>query len=556
MPATRVRTGPVATSTTTRAELAVVPGPNTCPNCGWTPNDDEKWPSFGGTAVKWIEENLILAEGDSYGEPVRLRRDQKIFLWRWYEWCPRCDWWHYSKALRGEARGGGKTSFIAMIAVLEFAGPPQVCPYSPNVIVAAASWDQAEILYGAAAVMMGGRDQEVEKAPLRGFFEVYDGETKHADQRPGKLFRTATVAGTNQGGNATLAIFDEIHEYGDVTDPKARFHRVVAMGTSKRTLTYRFPKPGGGYRKVRRGKGRSIDLSTAGFDVDHSMLGRIYKQAHRQATQRVPTRLLFDWREAPDGLDFSKPADRAIACRAASGAADVIWSVSARVAEWDEDDMPSEDWIRYYANRWVDVAEDSWLSDHPAAWAACQGDWEVFGDEPTVLAVDMALRRDSVAVAEVTALPDGRYAVTARIWYPGDGQIPHLDVFEYIRDRAFELGPAFKGVAFDPRFFELPAEQLEADHDLLTIQFDQTPVRMAPAVGMAFDMIRAGTIVHDGDVELARQVKAAVKRQGERGFTLQKAKSKIHIDACIAMCIGVWTLATLELEPSPLDQIW
>jgi phage terminase large subunit-like protein len=75
---------------------------------------------------------------------------------------------------------------------------------------------------------------------------------------------------------------------------------------------------------------------------------------------------------------------------------------------------------------------------------------------------------------------------------------------------------------------------------------------------MTYDMIRAAQIVHDGDPELARQVKAAVKRQGERGFTLQKAKSKIKIDACVAMAIGVWTLAELlhDPEPSVLEQIW
>ena len=544
----------MTTLTTTRAELAAADGPDSCPGCGWRPESGQKWPTFGGIAVKWIESNLIFAEGDSFGKPVRLRKDQKAFLWHWYEHCPSCDLWRYTRALRGEARGGGKTALIAMIAVLEFGGPPQIAPVSPNVVVAAASWDQANLLYSAAAVMMGGRDQEVEQAPLRGYFEVYDAETRHADHRPGRLFRTATVAGTNQGGQPTLAIFDEIHEYGDVTDSKARFHRVVSMGASKRSLTYRMPDG----REFKRGPGRVIDLSTAGFDIDHSMLGAMYKQAQREAQQQTPTRSLFDWREAPDGLDYSNPEHRAIACRAASGAADIIWSVDARVREWDDDDMPAHEWIRYYANRWVDVAEESWLSDHPGAWAACEGSWELTGDEPTVLAVDMALKRDSVAVAEVVALPDGRYAVTARIWYPADGKIPHLDVFEYIRDRAFELGPRFLGVSYDPRYFQLPAEQLESEHDLLVIQFDQTPIRMAPAVGMAFDMIRAGTIVHDGDTELARQVKAAVKKQQERGFTLQKAKSRIHIDACVAMCIGVWTLAELlhDPEPSVLEQIW
>lgn len=534
---------------------------NQCANCGWEPENGGKWPTYGKIAVAWIEDNLIFAEGDSFGKSVRLRRDQKRLVWRWYEYCDEtrggCGWWRYGDGLRGEARGGGKTALVAMIAVLEFGGPPQIAPYSPNVVVGAASWEQADILYSAAATMLGGRDQEVTEAPLCGFFEVYDAESKFADHRPGRLFRTAAVAGTNQGGNPTLCIFDEEHEFGDVGDPRARFRNVVAMGATKRTLTYRIPAAGG-YREVKRGPGRSMSLSTAGFDIDHSMLGVKYRRGRREALQNTPTRFLFDWAEAPEGLDFNNPADREIACRAASGAADIIWSVAARVEAWNDPTIPHHEWIRYFGNLWVDVAEESWLSDHPAAWAKCQGTWQLDGTEPAILSVDMALKRDSVAVVEVRGLPDARYAVTARIWYPADGRLPFTEIWDYIRDRAIELADAFNGLVYDPRYFELAAERLEEDDGLVVIQFDQQPTRMAPAVGLTFDSIIAGTIVHDGDAELARQVKAAVKRQWERGFTLSKGKSRIRIDACVAMCMGVWSLAELAgaNEPSVLQQIY
>jgi phage terminase large subunit-like protein len=528
-----------------------------CFHCGWTPENSELWPTFGRKAVRWIEKNLIFAEGDSFGKPVRLRDDQKLFVYHWYEYCPACDWWRYGEGLRGAARGDGKTAFVAMLAVAEFAGPPEIAPYSPNVVIGAASWDQADILYGAAAVMMGGRDQEIEEAPLCGQFEVYDAETKHSDGRPGRLFRTATVAGTNQGGQPTFFPADEIHEFGDVLDAKAKFHKVVKMGCSKRTLTYRIPRPGGGYREVTRGPGRDMKLSTAGHDVDHSYLGEIYKRGVRERQQKVCTRLLFDWREAPDGLDYNDPEQRAIACRAASGAADQIWSVDARVAEWDNPEMTSNEWIRYYANKWVTVAADSWLKDYPSAWAECEGEWELEGDEPAVLSVDMALARDSVAVVEVRALEDGRYACVPKIWYPADNKLPFVEIFEYIAARAAELGTAYRGLVYDPRYFELQAQQLEED-GFLVIQFDQSPVRMIPAVGLTFDTIIARKIVHGGDKEFARQVQSAARRQFERGWTLSKSKSKIRIDSAVAMCMGVWSLAELagENEPSVLEQIW
>lgn len=478
--------------------------------------------------MQWIEDNCICGEGDWYGTLITLRPDQCRFLWRWYEYCPACGQWHYDEALRGAATGDGKTQFIASIALLEFAGPPCIAVESPNIPIAAASFEQADLLFSAVATMAGGRDQAVREAPLCGQFEVYDTQIKRSDGAPGKIFRVAAVAGTNEGGLPTLFIRDELHEWGDVGDRKARVATVIGKSTKK--------------RRTRRGAGRIISLSTAGFDVDHSLLGAIYKQGIR--AQRDPAtapRLLFDWREAPDGLDYADPAQREVAVRAASSAADVLWSVRDRVAEWGKPAMPSHEWMRYYANAWVDVGEESWLAEHPMAWGRCEGTWESSPRHPFVLAVDMALRRDSVAVVRVEQLPDERYAVTSRIWQPAGASTPidHLDVFRYVREQA--TGAGFRGVVYDPRFFELPARLLE-EQGILVIQFDQSPQRMSPAVGLAYDYVIEGKVVHDGDPLLAAHVKAAVKREQERGFTLSKGKSKRQIDAAVAMCMGLWEL--------------
>jgi len=487
------------------------------------------WPTEGALAVRWIEDNCICGEGDWYGKPLRLRQDQKRFLYRWYEFCPRCSEWHYDEGLRGAATGDGKTQFIAAIAVLEMAGPPSIAPESPNIPIAAASFEQADLLFSAAAIMCGGRDQNVKESPLLGFFEVYDTEIKFADGRPGRMFRLAAVAGTNEGGLPTLFVCDELHEWGETGGRKARLQTVVGKSTKK--------------RKTPRGSGRILSLSTAGFDVDHSLLGDMYKLGLRvQRDPVVSPRFLFDWREAPEGLDYADPADREKAVRAASAAADVIWSVRDRVNAWGNPKYPRHEWLRYFANAWVDVAEDSWLQDHPAAWASCQGSWTSDPANPFVVSVDMALKRDSVAVERIERIADGRFAVDARIWLPTHGQIDHLEVFTHAKDLA--VGSGFRGVVYDPRFFELPARMLE-DAGILAIQFDQSPQRMAPACGFTFDRIVAGEIVHDGDRELAAQVKAAVKRVQERGFTLSKGKSKRRIDGAVSLCMGVWTLAAL-----------
>ena len=503
------------------------------------PHPDELWPSHGGIAVRWIQDNLIFAVGDFYGQPFRCRDDQKLFLWHWYTYCGSCGEWRYTDALRGAASGDGKTGFAAAIVGLEFAGPPQIAPDSPVIPIAAASFEQANELFGALAIMLGGRDNLVTEAPLCGFFEVYDTEIKFADGRPGKVHRVAAVAGTNEGGLPSLFVRDELHEWGDVGDRKARVATVIGKSTKK--------------RRTPRGPGRVLSLSTAGFDVDHSLLGALYKLGKRALRDpQVAPRFLFDWQEAPDGLNYDNPEDRERAIRAASKAADVLWSTRDRVAEWGKPEMPAHEWMRYYGNRWVDVADESWLKDHPAAWAKCKGQWEASDEHPWVQSVDMALKQDSVAVTRCEKLPDGRIAVTSRIWRAEDngGRINHAEVWDYVKDRA--RGSGFRGVVYDPRFFEVPGRLLE-DQGIPVIQFDQSPARMAPACGLAFQLILAGSIVHDGDPDLAAHVKAAVKKEQDRGFTLSKGRSKRHIDAAVTVCMGVWILnevPEIAAEPS------
>jgi len=510
------------------------------------------WPTLGELGCDWIESYCVLGEGDSYGKPFRLYEDQQRFIYQWYEFCPECGQWHYAETVWSAATGSGKTQFMAALAALEFTGPREIRPRSANVVIAAAGYEQAGLLFGQTALIFGGRDEILKDAPLLGVCEVYENHITRHDGEPGQVTRVAAVAGTNEGGQPTLFVCDEVHEWGDVGDRKARLHMVIGKSTTKRSLKCVVDG-----EEVDRGRGRIVNLSTAGDDVDHSLLGRLYKRGQRaQKRPASSPRLLFYWRQARKGLDYAKPEDRAIACRDASGAADIIWSVPDRVAEWDKDEIEHHEWARYYANEWTDVAVESWLQDHPGAWDACAGAWALTGTELVVLAVDMALKRDTVAVVEVTRLLDGRPAVTAKIWEPTDKKISHLDVYRYIRDRARELGPRFRGLVYDSRYFELPAEMLEDEEGLLVIEFSQSPGQMVPAVRKAYDAIVGTELVQDGDPDFARQVKGAKKREQENGFTLSKRKSTVHIDATVAMCMGIYGLDELAPVIDPLQTMW
>lgn len=564
-------------TTTTLAEAPVLADPG-CVDCGWMPEPGAKWPSEGRRAVRWIERFLICAEGDWYGQPIRLRPDQKWFLWKWYEFCPQCGYWHFDEALRGAATGDGKTTFFAAIECLEMFGPPEIAPLSPNIVNAAASFEQADLLFSFAGTMLGGRDQVVKEAPLCGYAEVYDTRIKFADGRPGLMERVAAVAGTNEGGNPTLFVGDELHEWGNIGDRKARVHVVIGKSASKRDMICRVPvrreldavgpgrivkvKAGDGetvYREITRGPGRKIGISTAGFDVDHTLLGVMYKQGKKALEDPASApRLLFQWFEARKGLDYRKPEHRRIAVRDASSAAGITWNVEKRVREYDNPKVARHEWVRYYANGWVGVAEDSWLVEYPEAWDNCEGTWAADELGRAVLAIDLSLSRDSTAVVKVEDLGGGRVAATAKIWLPRKGQlVPHKDVSAYVLAEIAELTrqERFAGVVYDPALMQQIGEDIE-DAGVEPIEFSQEPSFMAPACGGTFDKIIGALIVQDGDEEFGRQVKSAAKRQQERGFTLAKGKSRGKIDAAVALCMGIEALERLPEPVVAANTMW
>lgn len=444
--------------------------------------------------------------------------------------------WRYNEAAIFEPKGEGKTQWCATLGELEFAGPPVIARSSPNVVMAAASFEQTTELFANAQTMSGGQaGAEVDESPLRGLFHVFDREILFADGRPGRLWRGAATSGTKDGGKPTLFIADEIHEW---KGEKARQHTVVANSIIKRRNC------------------RVISLTTVGKGTystpsrdSDPLWWKLYVQALDAVARpdRHP-RLLAIVNQAPEGLNPNRRRDVEKGIRAASSAADVFWSVQDRVDRFFDPKVPKHESIRYFWNRPTEAHEESWLEEHPGVWREGTHPRIKIPDGAEIgVAVDMALRHDSVAVTWGYRRPDGRTAVRARVFEAGGGKIDHLEVWQFITG---ELADQFKiqWIAYDPRFFELPARMAE-DQGFLMAEFPQSPERMGPACGHALDEIVNHRVVHDGDPTLAAHVNAAARREGERGFTLSKSKSKGRIDACVALVMLLWTLAT----PPPVE---
>jgi phage terminase large subunit-like protein len=73
---------------------------------------------------------------------------------------------------------------------------------------------------------------------------------------------------------------------------------------------------------------------------------------------------------------------------------------------------------------------------------------------------------------------------------------------------------------------------------------------MTPIIADLYDRIQQGTVHHDGDPAFAEQVLNAIPRYTDRGFTLQKRKSRGRIDACIALALAI-DRAQNRVKPRP-----
>jgi phage terminase large subunit-like protein len=198
--------------------------------------------------------------------------------------------------------------------------------------------------------------------------------------------------------------------------------------------------------------------------------------------------------------------------------------------------MTMHHWLRFVCNRPTrDI--DTWLGpDGEKMWAELEQPYEFADGAPTWVGVDVGIKRDSTAVVALQRDEAGHLHATSRVWSPGvDRPVDVTDVMQHLRELAATYD--VEAISFDPRFFDVPAKML-ADEGLPLVEVPQSVERMTVACGGLLDLIKRGEIHHDGDAVLALHVLNAVPRFNERGFTLQKSKSRGRIDACIALALA------------------
>jgi phage terminase large subunit-like protein len=460
-----------------------------------------------------METNLVHGEGDLYGEPYRLEPWMVAVVYRLYEYDADTLKRLCRRALIGIAKGNAKTEFAAALAVTETVGPvvPTSTPdggvvgrrqRSPNVPVGAASYDQARLCFGAAKTM-------IERGPLAPFFDVFEKELRLKDD-PGRIYRIAAEAGTNDGTLPTAFVADELHEW---TGRKKRVHLVVGNSLAKRA------------------GGVEINITTAGDPDLSEFLFGLYEYGRKaQAGEVNDPSFLFVWFEADTKWQLNDPDQLRSAIREANPSQ---WMDPDRIAaRYEIDRIPEHEFRRYHLCQWVTFGE-SWLP--PGTWQGLVAPEEVEDGTKVVLGFDGSYNGDSTAIIGCTL--DG-YLFEVAVWERPETvtewRVPRGDV-DVVIDEAFQKWDVVELVCDPARWTLYMDEWTERYGDDRVVEYPNSRERMVPATAKLYDAAVNSLLTHDGSATLTRHVDNAVIKQLPGGrYVLRKDHPNRKIDAAIA----------------------
>jgi phage terminase large subunit-like protein len=413
---------------------------------------------------------------------------------------------------------------MAEDAATRLAGP--IAPPSPNIPVAASSWEQANRLFGAVRL-------SIEEGPLAESFKghIFEDRITHPD-RPGVLSRIAAIAGTNDGGLPSDVYEDELHEWAG-----ERRERVdVVLGNSLHKRTPRAELADG---TVCIG-GQQNRISTAGDDPN-GMLRRLYDHGKKVAAGDIEDhRYLFLWWEAGDEHDLDTEEGLVAAIREANPAVGSFLSLDNLVDRFRDPTLARYEFERYHLNRWVSapyawIALDTWMARrHPTGLI-----WPKAGED-VWLGFDGSKSRDSTALVGCTA---GGHVFTIKTWERDqrnpEWTVPRNEVDQEV-DKAFARWNV-RLMQYDPPRWEREGEDWAARYPGRVIAFDTNVYeRMAPAVGRFHDAVMDGTLTHDGDPVLTRHIANARTKETRWGLVITKEHkdSPRRIDAAVAAVLA------------------
>ncbi len=429
--------------------------------------------------------------------------------------------------------GNAKTTTLAGVALYHaehrrFASVP----------VAAASREQAEILYRQAEGFVLRSDRL--NAPVHSAIQAAKGKRKLEVPRfvclegyrrinhhaGGRIQVFAADDRTGDGVIPSLGIIDEPHRLRDLSLYRTWAGKIAKRGGQIATISTS-GEPGSDFEETRALiRAGATEVRTKGSFT-------------RYASARI---ILHEW-AVPEGADVDDPR---VVKRANPLSSITVPMLAEKHAS---PTMTRHHWLRFVCNR-PDRDDDVWLGpDGDRLWRDGEETYTFVPGARTWIGLDLAIKRDTSAAVVMQRRPDGRYHARLRVWVPTDERpIDLTDVMQFVRDQAKTYN--VEAVSFDPRFFDVPAKLL-ADEGLPMREVPQSVEHMSPAYGSLYEAIHRGQVTHEADTVFTSHVLSAVPRFSERGFMLDKGKSRTKIDAVVALALAYDQALRLEApEPS------
>lgn len=417
-----------------------------------------------------------------------------------------------SSAAMAVPRGNGKSSFLAAVAVWALFDPDPEGGAAQVPIVATAVHQAIRSVYGVAVAMINAEPALVD----RSLQYTAIGATKVV-YGAGELFPVANAVDHLQGLDPSVAICDEVGFM-----PMDSWNSLLLAG-------------------IKRPRSLVVGIGTPGLDTDNAL----YHLRQLVLEGQCPVGFDFTEYAADEGCDVADETQ----WRKANPAIDAGY-LNVDAMRTNLGLAPEGRFRVFHLGQWVDGVE-SWLGDDGRRlWDSLRDPWKLVRGARTWVGLDVGLKRDSTALVAIQRRPDGRWHASCRIWLPTTDEAVPLDrimqaIRELHRDYFLEC------VAYDPRLFEVPAQMLAGER-IPMLEIPQSLERMTGAFGALYEAIKRGELSHDGDPGFGAQILAAVPRFNERGFTLQKAKSRGRIDACYALAMAADRAMLAPPPRSPL----
>jgi phage terminase large subunit-like protein len=505
----------------------------------WSPQhrlaDGSLPPTLGPRICRHIRRRLVHGEGDWYGEPFRLEPWEEAILYRLYEYDPATLKRLIRRVLVVLPKGNGKTELVGAICDAELTGP--VVPTldgqgglrkSPNIPIAAASFEQGDRLFGAAKTMLV-------EGPLKPFVEAFDTEVLLAG-RPGRMYRVAAEAGTNDGTLPTTFGADEIHEW---VGRKERVHLVIGNSLAKRE------------------GGLELNISTPDAADPESLFGRLHAYGLKVATgEIVDPSFLFVWYTAAEHWDLHDPDHLRAAVAEANPAS---WlDVDRIAARLEVDRIPEHEFRRYHLAQLV-RPEGQWLPP---------GAWEDLADpdrEPPPAGADVvaffdgSYNGDSTALVGATLEPKP-YLFVIGCWERPQGAVEWLVPREEVKARVAWIFEHWRVVRMgaDPPGWHAELEVWEETYGDAVVRWETNKrIQMSAACSRFYTTIVQDGISQDGDPRLARHLRnAAVKETADGAYITKAGRHGPKIDLAVAAVGALEMAAGVEPDYNLLESVY